>query len=98
MGSLPRPAGVIEAALSSPFAIPRKTLMLRKMDELCYPPIAEAEAIPSGTVKSRLARARQPLEPARTEVRLVEVGPGKRNGALVTRGFTIRHHLRRVLR
>ena len=73
MGSLPRPAGVIEAALSSPFAIPRKTLMLRKKDELCYPPIAEAKAIPIGTVKLRLALARQPLEPARTEVRLVEV-------------------------
>jgi len=98
MGSLPRPAGVIEAALSSPFAIPRKTLMLRKIDERCYPPIAEAKAIPTRTVKLRLALARQPLEPARTEVRLVEVGPGKRNGALVTRGFTIRHHLRRVLR
>jgi hypothetical protein len=98
MGSLPRPAGVIEAALSSPFAIPRKTLMLRKMDELCYSPSAEAKAIPTGTVKLRLARARQPLEPARTEVRLVKAGPGKRNGALVRRRFAIRHHLRRVLR
>ena len=55
MGSLPRPAGVIEAALSSPFAIPRKTLMLRKMDELCYSPSAEAKAIPTGTVKLWLA-------------------------------------------
>jgi hypothetical protein len=98
MGSLPRPAGVIEAALSSPFAIPRKTLMLRKMDELCYSPSAEAKAIPTGTVKLRLARARQPLEPARTEVRLVKAGPGKRNGALVRIRFAIRHHLRRVLR
>jgi DNA-directed RNA polymerase specialized sigma24 family protein len=89
---------VIEAALSSPFAIPRKTLMLRKMDELCYSPSAEAKAIPTGTVKLRLARARQPLEPARTEVRLVKAGPGKRNGALVRRRFAIRHHLRRVLR
>ena len=72
--------------------------MLREMEELCYPPIAEAKAIPTGTVKLRLALARQPLEPARTEVRLVEVGPGKRNGALVTRGFAIRHRLRRVRR
>jgi len=80
------------------FAIPRETLMFREMEELCYPPIAEAKAIPTGTVKLRLALARQPLEPARTEVRLVEVGPGKRNGALVTRRFAIRHRLRRVLR
>ena len=80
MGSLPRPAGVIEAALSSPFAIPRKTLMLRKMDELCYSPSAEAKAIPTGTVKLRLARARQPLEPARTEVRLVKAGQVKETG------------------
>ena len=71
--------------------------MLRKMDELCYPPIAEAKAIPTGTVKLRLALARQPLEPARTEVRLVKGGPGKRNMALVTGGFAIRHRLRRVL-
>ena len=72
--------------------------MLRKMDELCYSPSAEAKAIPTGTVKLRLARARQPLEPARTEVRLVEVGPVKRNGAPATKGFAIRHRLRRVLR
>jgi hypothetical protein len=97
MGSLP-PSAVIEAALSSPLAIPRKTLMLRKMDELCYPPIAEAKAIPTGTVKLLLAPARRSLEPARIEVRLVEAGPGKRNRALVTRGYAIRHHLRRVLR
>jgi len=36
--------------------------------------VAEANAIPTGTVKLRLALARRPLEPARTEVRLVEVG------------------------
>jgi len=72
--------------------------MLRKKDELCYPPIAEAKAIPIGTVKLRLTLARQPLEPARTEVRLVEVGPVKRNGAPATRGFAIWHRLRRVLR
>jgi hypothetical protein len=72
--------------------------MFREMEELCYPTIADAKAIPTGTVMLRLALARQPLEPARTEVRLVEVGPGKRNGALVTRRFAIRHHLRRVLR
>ena len=47
--------------------------MLRKKDELWCPPIAEAKAIPTGTVKLRLALARQPLEPPRTEVRLVEV-------------------------
>jgi hypothetical protein len=67
--------------------------MLRKMDELCDPPIAEPKAIPTGTVKLRLALARQPLEPARTDVRLVKAGP-----QLVTRRFAIRHHLRRVLR
>jgi hypothetical protein len=78
--------------------MPRKTLMLRKMDELCYPPIAEVKAIPIGTVKLRLALARQPLEPSRTAVRLFEVGPVKRNGAPATRGFAIRHCLRRVLR
>ena len=71
--------------------------MLRKMDELRYPPIAEAQAIPTGTVKLRLALARQPLEPARTEERLVEAGSDKRNGALVTRDFANRHRLRRVL-
>ena len=71
--------------------------MFREMEELCYPTIADARAIPTGTVMLRLALARQPLEPARTELRLVEVGPGKRNGALQTRGFAIRHHLRRVL-
>jgi hypothetical protein len=72
--------------------------MFREMEELCYPPIAEAQAILTGAVKLRLALARQQLEPARTEVRLVEVGPGKRNGALVTRNLAIRHRLRRVLR
>ena len=72
--------------------------MLRKKDELCYPTIAEAKAIPTGTVKLLLALARRLLEPVRTEVRLVEVGPDKRNGALETRGFAVRHHLRRVLR
>ena len=72
--------------------------MFGEMEELCYPPIAEAKAIPTGTVKLRLALARQPLEPARTEVRLVEAGSDKRNGALVTRNFANRHRLRRVLR
>jgi hypothetical protein len=93
MGSLP-PSAVIEAALSSPLAIPRKTLMLRKMDELCYPPIAEAKAISTGTVKVLLPLTRQLLEPVRTEVRC----RGKRNGALVTTRFRIRRRLRRVLR
>ena len=72
--------------------------MFREMEELCYPTIADAKAIPTGTVMLRLALARQPMEPARTEVRLVEVGPDKRNGAPETRGFAVRHHLRRVLR
>ena len=53
--------------------------MLRKNDELWCPPIAEAKAIPTGTGKLRLALARQSLEPARAEVRLVE-GPGKETG------------------
>jgi hypothetical protein len=73
-------------------------LLFRETEELCYPPIGEAKAIPTGTVKLRLALARQPLEPARTEVRLVEAGSDKRNGALVTRDFAIRHRLWRVLR
>ena len=47
--------------------------MLRKNDELWCPPIAEAKAIPTGTVKLLLALARRLLEPVRTEVRLVEV-------------------------
>ena len=71
--------------------------MFREMEEICYSMIADARAIPTGTVMLRLALARQPLEPARTEVRLVEVGPDK-SGALQTRGFAIRHRLRRVLR
>jgi DNA-directed RNA polymerase specialized sigma24 family protein len=49
--------------------------MFREMEKLCYPTIADARAIPTGTVMLRLALARQPLEPARTEVRLVEVDP-----------------------
>jgi hypothetical protein len=72
--------------------------MFREMGELCYPKIADAKAIPTGTVVLRLALARPPLEPPRTEVRLVEVGPDKRNGAPETRGFAIWHRLRRVLR
>jgi hypothetical protein len=91
-------AGCDRGGVQAALAIPRKTLMLRKMDELCYPPIAEAKALPIGTVNLRLALALQPLEPARTEVRLVEVGPVKRNGAPATKGFAIRHRLRRVLR
>ena len=71
--------------------------MLRKMDELCYPTIADPKAIPTGTVMLRLALAWQPLEPARTEVRLVEVGRDKRHGALKTRGFATGHRLRRIL-
>jgi hypothetical protein len=71
--------------------------MLREMEDFCWPPIAEAKAIPTGMVKFRLALARQPLVPSRTEVRLVKAGPGKRNMALVTGGFAIRHRLRRVL-
>jgi len=68
------------------------------MEEICYPTIADARAIPTRTVMLRLALARQPLEPARTAVRLFEVGPVKRNGAPATRDFAIRHCLRRVLR
>ena len=72
--------------------------MLREMEELFYPPIAEAEAVLTGTVMSRLALARRPLQPAWTEVRFVGVGPEKGNEALVTRDFAMRHRLRRVLR
>ena len=72
--------------------------MFREIEKLCYPTIADAKTIPTGTVMLRLVLARQALEPARTEVSLVEVGPDKRNGALETRGFEIRHRLRRVLR
>src|SRR5437899_823758 len=42
-------------------AIPRGTLMFREMEKLCYPTIADARAIPTGTVMLRLALARQPL-------------------------------------
>jgi len=45
--------------------------MFREMGELCYPKIADAKAIPTRTVVLRLALARPPLEPPRTEVRLV---------------------------
>jgi hypothetical protein len=72
--------------------------MIEEMDEPCYPPIVEAKAVPTGTAKLRLTLARQPPQPARTEVRLVEVGPDKRNGAPETRGFAIRDRFRRVLR
>ena len=65
---------MIEAALSSCFRHPRKTLVFGEMEELCCPPIAEAKATQTRTVKLRPALARQPLEPARTEVRLVEAG------------------------
>jgi len=51
-----------------------------------------------GRVMVRLALPEQLLERAWTGVRLVGVGPDKRKGALVTRGFAIRHRLRRVLR
>ena len=51
--------------------------MLREMEELFYPPIAEAEAVLTGTVMSRLALARRPLQPAWTEVKFVGVGPEK---------------------
>jgi hypothetical protein len=71
--------------------------MLREKEELCHPPIAETKALPTGSVMSRPTLARAPLEPVWTEVRLVEVGPDKRNGAPVTRSFPIPHRLRRVL-
>jgi hypothetical protein len=89
---------VIEAALSSCFRHSEKDLDVQGDGGALLPPIAEAKAIPTGTMKLRLALARQPLEPARTEVRLVEAGSDKRNGALVTRDFAIRHRLRRVVR
>jgi hypothetical protein len=72
--------------------------MFREVEELCYPTIVDARAIPTGTVMLRLALARQPPQLARTEVSLVEVGPDNRNGALETRGFAIRDRFRRVLR
>ena len=72
--------------------------MLREMDELCYPPVAEAKAIPTGTVMLLLALARQPLEPARIEGEAFEVGRDKRDRAPETRGFAIRDRFRRVLR
>ena len=54
--------------------------MFREMEELCCPTIADAKAIPTGTVQMRLALARQPLEPAWTEVRLVDVPQVKETG------------------
>ena len=72
--------------------------MFREMDELCYPPVAEAKAIPTGTVMLLFALARQPLEPARIEGEAFEVSRDKRDRALVTRRFAIRDRLRRVLR
>jgi hypothetical protein len=71
--------------------------MLREMEELCHPPIAEVKVIPTGSVMSRPALARAPLEPVWTEVRLVEVGPLKRNRAPVATSFAVPHRLRRVL-
>src|SRR5882672_1764236 len=79
-------------------AIPRGTLMFSEMEELCYPPVAEAKAIPTGTVMLLLPLARQPLEPARIEGEAIEVGRDKRDRAPETRGFAIRDRLRRVLR
>jgi hypothetical protein len=72
--------------------------MFREMEELCHPTIADAKAIPTGTVMLRVALAPQPRPPAWTEVRIVEMGPDKRNGALETSGIATRHRLRRVLR
>ena len=91
-------AGCDRGGIQAALAIPRKTLMLRELDELCYPPIAEAKAIPTGTVMLLLALARQPLEPARVDGEAFEVGRDKRDRALVTRGFATRHRLQRVLR
>jgi hypothetical protein len=79
-------------------AIARETLMLGEMVEVCYPAIADAKAIPSGTMMSRLVLARRPLQPAWTEVRFVELAREKRNEAQVTRDFAIRHRLRWALR
>ena len=42
-------------------AIPREILMLKEKEELCYPPIAEAKAVPTRMVMLRFAPARQPL-------------------------------------
>jgi len=87
-----------DSAQQAGLAIPREILMLREMEDLCDPPAGEGRAVPTRMVMLRLAPARQPLKPAPTEVRLVEVRPEKRNEALVTRGFAIRHRLRQVLR
>ena len=72
--------------------------MLKEMERLSYPVIAEAKAVPTGTMMSRLVLARRALAPGWTEARLVEAGPDERNEALVTRDFAMRHRLRRVLR
>jgi RNA polymerase sigma-70 factor (ECF subfamily) len=45
-------------ALPEPF---RETLVLREFEELSYREIARVTGVPTGTVMSRLARARQML-------------------------------------
>jgi RNA polymerase sigma-70 factor (ECF subfamily) len=47
----------------------RLTLLLREIEEMSYEEIAEAMDVPVGTVRSRLARAREDLR------RLLEAGP-----------------------
>jgi RNA polymerase sigma-70 factor, ECF subfamily len=46
------------AALPTPY---RETIILRDIQELSYREIAEVTAVPTGTVMSRLARARRRL-------------------------------------
>jgi hypothetical protein len=72
--------------------------MFREMEELCYPTLAEAKAIPTATVMLRLALGQQPLEPARIEGEAFEVGRDKRDRAPEPRGFAMRDRFRRVLR
>ena len=63
-------AGLVEAAKMAPLrdcieSLPveyREIIVMRELEELSYREIAEAAAVPIGTVMSRLARARKRLE------------------------------------
>jgi RNA polymerase sigma-70 factor (ECF subfamily) len=55
-------AGEIRAAVSRLEPNRRLALLLREVEELSYEEIAEMTAVPVGTVRSRLARARKDLQ------------------------------------
>ncbi len=57
-------AGAVRAALERLEPTRRWTLLLREVEELSYEQIAEVTAVPLGTVRSRIARARRDLRDA----------------------------------